>query len=345
MYLKHFKLARYPFQLTPDAGFFFRSRVHARALATITYGLSKQEGFVVITGHVGAGKTTLIDYMLNQEKSPRTVTAHVNTTQIEADNLLELISGDLGLRRTGATKAACLRDLNNYFQTIGRRNGHVLLIIDEVQNLSPGALEELRMLSNFHDKGRPLVQTLLVGQPEFRGRLAGPECEQLRQRVIASYHLLPLSQAEVSVYIEHRLQQAGHKGEALFDDGAYAHIYDETGGIPRKINRLCDRLLLFGYLEGLTRLDEAAVGDVVAEMRAENLSQTPEQGAVNGVEEDGQVLELGFAQRADRGTPPGRAQPVNLVAMMHEMRQELADYKAKMNRIMELVAEDRRRRR
>lgn len=277
MYLEHYGLSYHPFQITPDVNFFFDSRVHKRALATITYGLSKREGFVVVTGDVGAGKTTLIEYLLASGDLKKVVVARISTTQLEADNLLELIASELELRKSGATKAAMLRDLKSFFLRIAQAGKYVLLIVDEVQNLSAGALEELRMLSNFQDRERPLVQQLLVGQPEFRGRLGSPECEQIRQRVIASYHLLPLTEEEVPVYIDHRLHQAGYRGDAVFTSDACRSIHAETGGVPRKINRLCDRLLLFGFLEEADRLDAAAVQNVTAEMRLENLIDSDTQ--------------------------------------------------------------------
>lgn len=279
MYLEHYGLKHHPFQITPDVNFFFDSRVHKRALATITYGLSKQEGFVVVTGEVGAGKTTLIEYLLASGDLSKVVVARISTTQLEADNLLELIAGELELRKSGATKAAWLRDLKSFFLRIAQAGKYVLLIVDEVQNLSAGALEELRMLSNFQDKERPLVQQLLVGQPEFRARLGSPECEQIRQRVIASYHLSALTAEEVPVYINHRMQQAGYKGDPVFTMKACVRIHDEAGGVPRKINRLCDRLLLFGFLEERSRIDVQAVDAVAAEMRMENLVDSAPSGA------------------------------------------------------------------
>jgi len=272
MYLEYYGLTRQPFQITPDVAFFYDSRVHKRALATIIYGLSKKEGFVVVTGDVGSGKTTLIEYLLTSGNPRDVVIARVSTTQLEADSLLELIAAELEVPKPWNGKAELLRALNSYLLKTARGGRSVLLIVDEVQNLSREGLEELRMLSNFQSAEKPLVQMLLVGQPEFRDRLASPECEQIRQRVITSYHLAPLPKMDVPVYIEHRLRQAGHDGPVLFTRHAYRRIYDESGGVPRKINRLCDRLLLYGYLEERGQLDAAAVDAVVAEMREESIS-------------------------------------------------------------------------
>ena len=357
MYLEFFGLARHPFQITPDVQFFFDSRVHKRALATITYGLSKKEGFVVVTGEVGAGKTTLIEYLLASGNLASVVTARISTTQLEADNLLELLVGELGLRRSGASKAAFLRDLNSFFLRTTQRGRSVLLIVDEVQNLSPGALEELRMLSNFQNREQPMVQMLLVGQPEFRARLASRECEQIRQRVITSYHLAPLAAAEVPVYIEHRLHQAGWSGDSLFDTAVCAGIHRETGGVPRKINRLCDRLMLYAFLEERRRIDTAALDEVIAEMRAENLSEprddadAPKEAAPAVTPAPPAIVPPPREAVAGEQPPPARnggpataGDYAELLATFDDLRRSLGAYRSKMEQILRLVSEQERRR-
>jgi len=355
MYLEYFGLSRHPFQITPDVAFFYDSRVHKRALATIIYGLSKKEGFVVVTGDVGSGKTTLIDYLLTSGNPSDVVIARVSTTQLEADSLLELIAGELGLPRNWSGKADLLRALNSFFLKTARGGRSVLLIVDEVQNLSREALEELRMLSNFQNAEQPLVQMLLVGQPEFRKRLASPECEQIRQRVIVSYHLAPLPEVDVPTYIEHRLRLAGNEVGALFTRQAYRQISAESGGVPRKINRLCDRLLLFAYLEELTRIDGAAVDRVVSEMREENLSDLadhheppsspPPEAADNDVqseaEEGAHAREQHEAEvlHEMNGHSHRSSDYAALMQTLQDLRQEVDSYKAKMDRVMRLVAE------
>lgn len=359
MYLEHFGLARHPFQITPDVKFFYDSRVHKRALATITYGLSKKEGFVVVTGEVGAGKTTLIEYLLASGNLKSVVTARISTTQLEAENLLELLVGELGLRKSGASKAAFLRDLNSFFLRTTQSGRSVLLIVDEVQNLSPGALEELRMLSNFQNREQPMVQMLLVGQPEFRGRLASRECEQIRQRVIASYHLSPLAPAEVPVYIEHRLHQAGWPGDSPFAAGVYERIHAETGGVPRQINRLCDRLLLYAFLEDQRRIDMAAVENVVAEMRAENLAAASPAAGTEAAEPvakqqveakpapapvEPAVVPVAPSTQRHNGGPPAPEAYSELLSTIDDLRRLLGDYRARMDQVLRLVSEQERRR-
>lgn len=357
MYLAHYGLGRDPFQITPDVSFFYDSRVHKRALATISYGLSKKEGFVVVTGEIGAGKTTLIEFLLARGDLRDVVTARISTTQLEAENLLELLVGELGLRKTGGTKAAFLRDLNSFFLRTAQRGKSVLLIVDEVQNLSQDALEELRMLSNFQNAERPLVQMLLVGQPEFRERLAGKACEQIRQRVIASFHLAPIGAADVPVYIDHRLHQAGWTGGELFTPEACARIHEETGGVPRKINRLCDRLMLYGYLEEIDRIGREAVDSVTAEMRLENLADrpeptaTPEAAPAPREAPERKIVVLADPEPRVESDPPAEEEDAGedsydrLLDTLDALRGELGTYKARMDRIMRLVAEQERRRR
>jgi putative secretion ATPase (PEP-CTERM system associated) len=275
MYLEHYGLSHLPFQITPDVRFFFESHGHTRARATIIYGLSKNEGFVVVTGAVGAGKTTLLEHLLAGDRFEGAVVARVNTTQLGAENLLALIAHRLGLEQIASTKAGLLRDLESFLLATRAAGKRTLLIVDEVQNLSQESLEELRMLSNFQDAEHPLLQTLLVGQPEFRARLAGPDTEQIRQRVIASYHLAPLAPEDVPAYIAFRLKHAGYTGAPIFTPDALGEIAAETGGVPRKINRLCDRALLYGFLEDRHELDGPAVAEVIQEMRAENLEADP----------------------------------------------------------------------
>lgn len=347
MYLEYYGLERLPFQITPDVRFFFDSHGHRRARSTIVYGLSKNEGFVVITGAIGAGKTSLIEHLLASGRLADSMVARINTTQLESESLLELIAYALQLPRVADTKAGILRDLEAFLQQSARSGKRVLLIVDEVQNLSREALEELRMLSNFQDRENPLLQMLLVGQPEFRQRLAGPDCEQIRQRVIASYHLSPLAPADVPAYVEHRLHLGGWDGRRIFTAGALDRIAAESDGLPRRINRLCDRLLLYGYLEECPTLDADAVAAVVADMRAESLEGGDiDPAAVSAVAAPAYDSAAGAGQRndaspangADQASQPGYYE---LLATVSELRKELAAYKLKITRIMHVL--DRKR--
>jgi putative secretion ATPase (PEP-CTERM system associated) len=250
VYDKYYQFEGAPFLLTPDSRFFFGSSGHARAIAHLVYGLAQREGFIVITGEVGAGKTTLVEQAWSHLDHTTYVLARVVTTQVSGDDLLRLVTANFGLSDPpGTDKATLLRRFEQFVHeqlVAGRR---CVLVVDEVQNLSTVALEELRMLSNITVDGRASVQTILLGQPQFRQTLAGRDLEQLRQRVLASYHLGPLTEAETRGYIEHRLKTVGWTNDPSWPDATIAAIFRLTGGIPRRINTLCSRVLLYGALE------------------------------------------------------------------------------------------------
>lgn len=248
MYESHFGFTSKPFQLNPDPDFFFGSRGHKRALAYLEYGLHQGEGFIVITGEVGAGKTTLVRGLLRRIHNDSIVPVQIVSTQVDSDDLLRLVANAFGLRSEGEDKATLLTRLEQHFQGLHADGKRALLIVDEAQNLSPRAVEELRMLSNFQVGTRSLVQSFLVGQPEFRGIMQRPEMRQLKQRVIASYHLGPLDEEETQHYIEHRLRHVGWQDNPQFEASAFKTVHNTTGGVPRRINTLCDRLLLAAFL-------------------------------------------------------------------------------------------------
>jgi general secretion pathway protein A len=264
---KFYKLSALPFLLTPDTRFFFGSSGHSRAIAHLVYGLSQQEGFIVITGEVGAGKTTLVEQLWAQLDRKTYVTARVVTTQVSNDDLLRLAMADFGLGETpGTDKSTLLRRFEHMVRDQRREGRRCLLVVDEVQNLSLAALEELRMLSNITVDGRASVQTILLGQPQFRPILASKDVEQLRQRVLASYHLGPLTEAETRGYIEHRLRTVDWHGDPAWDADAFAAVHRHTGGIPRRINTLCARVLLFGALEEVHTISGEMVDDTAEEL-------------------------------------------------------------------------------
>ncbi|HEX7036404.1 MAG TPA: XrtA/PEP-CTERM system-associated ATPase [Pseudomonadales bacterium] len=285
MYQEFFGLAGKPFQLSPDARFFFPSREHKRALSFLEYGLSQADGFIVITGDVGTGKTTLVHALLSGLDPREMLVATVVTTQLKEDDLLNLVAAKFGLRVTaGGSKALLLRDLERVFMQQARDGRRALLIVDEAQNLPKEAVEELRMLSNFQFEGRPLLQVFLLGQEEFRATLLSPGFEQLRQRVIATYHLNPLDEKETRTYIEHRLSMVGWAHDPEITDDAFTAIYAFSDGVPRRINNLCDRLLLYGFLEELHRIDGAVVGSVSEEIGSEFWNGRPAETEASNVD-------------------------------------------------------------
>jgi putative secretion ATPase (PEP-CTERM system associated) len=269
MYTDFYKLSGRPFQLSPDSRFFFGSRSHKKAMAYLSFGLNEREGFIVITGDVGAGKTTLVGHLLSRLDRQKFAYGHVVTTQLEADDALRMVASAFGLPHKGVDKATLLRAIEGFLVDARQVGKHVLLIVDEVQNMPPSALEELRMLSNFQLDGKPLFQCFLLGQPQFRRIMASDDMEQLRQRVIASCHLSPLDADEVRDYIEHRLALVGWQGDPAFTDDAFPAIQAHTGGVPRRINNLCSRILLFGALEELHRIDASVVAQVARELAQE----------------------------------------------------------------------------
>src|SRR6516162_3611266 len=269
MYADFYGLTAQPFQLTPDARFFFESTVHRQAMAYLVYGLRHAEGFIVITGEVGAGKTILVENLLSTINRSSFVTAKIVTTQLGGDDLLHMVAAGFGIAKEGLAKGPLLQRISEFVLTQHRNGKRVLLIVDEAQNLSFEALEELRMLSNIVFDRTMALQSFLLGQPQFRATLGSPRLEQLRQRVTAAYHLGPLNEAESKAYVEHRLRRADWKGDPHFTEDCFPLIHQRTGGVPRQINTLCSRLLLFGFLEELHTLTANSVQKVANDLREE----------------------------------------------------------------------------
>lgn len=274
MYEAFYGLSSKPFQLNPDPRFYYSSKPHRRARSYLVYGVMRGEGFIVITGEVGAGKTTIVRDLLDSLENGSVVAAHLVSTQLGADDALKLVCAAFGVAVRGTSKADMLMALEAFFITQTTQGKRCLLIVDEAQNLQPLAVEELRMLSNFQFCEQALLQTFLVGQPEFRNILQSPGMLQLRQRVTARCHLGPLDEEDTRAYIEHRLKCAGAVDKPSFDAGVFAGIYQFSGGIPRRINTVCDRLLLQGFLAETPHLTVEALNEVIAEMQAESAVTT-----------------------------------------------------------------------
>jgi general secretion pathway protein A len=269
MYEQFYGLSAKPFQLRPDPNFFFGSKGHKRAASYLEYGLSQEEGFIVITGEIGAGKTTLLRNLLLKLQSKNIVAGQIVNTRLDSDDTLRMVAGAFGIPYEDVSKATLLTRIEQFLRDCDRQGKRALLVVDEAQNLTPHSVEELRMLSNFQTADKSLLQTFLLGQPEFRNTLLGEDMKQLQQRVIATYHLGPMDAHETRSYIEHRLKTVGWHGDPDFSEEAFAAIYDFTGGIPRKINTLCDRLMLNGYLEEIHAFGKSEVDVVTSDIQQE----------------------------------------------------------------------------
>lgn len=279
MYEEFYGLTAKPFQLTPDPRFFFLSSGHKRAMSYMRYGLSQGEGFIVVTGDIGTGKTTLVQTLFNELDKDEIVAAQIVTTQLRDDDLIRLVVASFGLPYQGLEKGALLKSFEDFLRDQKRAGKRCLLVVDEAQNLPIRTLEELRMLSNFEMDSRPLLQSFLLGQKEFRIILQSPSLEQLKQRVIASCDLRPLKENEVEGYITHRLILSGWNANPRFEAEVYPAICELAQGIPRKINLLCDRILLFGYLEEVSVITEQIVRAVATELAEELAPVGPGGGA------------------------------------------------------------------
>ncbi|HET9630420.1 MAG TPA: XrtA/PEP-CTERM system-associated ATPase [Novosphingobium sp.] len=279
MYEEFYGFTGRPFQLTPDAAFYFESLTHRKALSYLGYGLAQGEGFIVITGEIGSGKSTLAAHLMATIDPERLTAAQVVTSALNGDEIVNVVAQSFGLILDASDKAAALAGIEGLLHAEARGGRRCLLVVDEAQNLSIEALEELRMLSNFQLGSQPLLQTLLLGQPEFRDTLqSSPRLEQLRQRVIATHHLDAMDAEEVQPYIEHRLKLVGWSSRPTIDPALYPALFETTGGVPRRINQIANRLLLMGCVEERDHFDMALFERVMEEV-ATDTALAPAQPA------------------------------------------------------------------
>lgn len=287
MYEAFYGLNSKPFQLNPDPSFYFGSKQHKRAAAYLEYGLHQNEGFIVITGEVGAGKTTIVRGMLDSLDQDKVIAAHLVSTQLDADDTLRLVGAAFGLRTKDVSKADVLMTLEAFLISMTGKGKRCLLVVDEAQNLTQRAVEELRMLSNFQFGNHALLQSFLVGQPEFRHILQSPNLMQFRQRVIAACHIGPLDVDETRSYIDHRLKCAGANDSIVISPDAHEAIFKASSGIPRRINSVCDRLLLFGFLSNKKEFKAEDVEEVAREIFEETMGGSTLVSIPNGMADVG----------------------------------------------------------
>ncbi len=272
MYETFYGLKSRPFQLTPDPHYYFESLTHRKALSYLGYGLAQGEGFIVITGDVGAGKTTLVSHLMATIDRERLTAASIVTTALDSKDIVRVAANNFDIDTEDMDKAQLLSAFEEFLHAEARAGRRCLLVVDESQNLPAGALEELRMLSNFQLGGQALLQIFLLGQPEFRDMLQQSDrLEQLRQRVIAHHHLEPMEAHEIEPYITHRLSKSGWSGRPKITSDVFALLFSETGGVPRKINTLMSRVLLMGAVEHAELIDQPLVGRVLADLNGEEV--------------------------------------------------------------------------
>ncbi len=266
MYEQFYGLKENPFNVTPNPEYIFLGKNHREALAQLLYGVRERKGFIVITGEVGTGKTTLIHCLLDKIKGNHTKTAFLFNPKLTVDDFIQYILKDLGVRVQGSTKGEHLHSLHRYLLNAYERDERVILIVDEAQGLKPELLEEIRLLSNLETSRSKLLQIVLLGQPELDKTLSQPGFRQLRQRINLRYHLPPLSENETKEYVGKRLRIAG-ANEPVFTEKAIKQIYLKSGGIPRLINILCDNALLNGFALDQRMVDEGPVKEAAKDLK------------------------------------------------------------------------------
>jgi general secretion pathway protein A len=266
MYLSFYGLAEKPFNATPDPRFLYISSGHRDALAQLRYGVQERKGFIVLTGRVGTGKTTLLQ-VLRQRLHAQTAVTSVSHSTLSFDGILEYMLDDLGIAKGEQTRAQRLMALNRFLVDHERTGQTTVLVLDEAQNLAPATLEEIRLLSNFETPTSKLLQIILVGQPELKLKLDLPELHQLKERIALRSHIAPLTSDETREYIRTRLRIAGAPDLGIFSDAALVRIMEYSGGIPRRINILCDHCLLFGYADQERSLDRGVVDQAIEYLR------------------------------------------------------------------------------
>lgn len=299
MFETHYGLTGRPFQLTPDPRFYFESATHRKAMSYLGYGLAQGEGFIIITGEIGAGKSTLVAHLMQTVDKARLTAAQIVTTQLKGDDLLHMVASSFGVATAGLDKTGTLAAIEHFLQTEARAGRRCLLVVDESQNLPMPALEELRMLSNFQLGSHPLLQIFLLGQPEFRAMVHGaPGLEQLRQRIIATHHLGAMELHEVQPYVEHRMRLVGWTGRPAFVGDVWARLFAETGGIPRKVNMLINRVLLMAAVDDRDTVDAALVEAVLADLAMDHMSDEDWQN---------EAMLASAARHAEHSAPPAPA--------------------------------------
>ncbi len=266
MYTEYYRLAESPFNVTPDPKFLYLTETHETALNHLRFAIYQRKGFMLLTGEVGTGKTTLCRELL-AELGGEYHTGLILNPMLTASQLLRAIVAEFGLAACPRDRLGCLNLLNSFLLSASRAGRDAVLVIDEAQDMTVEALEMTRLLSNLETDSQKLLQIVLVGQPELRERLRAPNLRQLAQRITVAHHLRAMTREETSQYLRHRLAVAGNDGAVEFDEQAVSAVYEYTSGTPRMVNTLCDKALLAGYANHAERIDEAVVRLAAEEIR------------------------------------------------------------------------------
>lgn len=300
MYLDFFNLDKPPFQLAPDASFLYMSKPHARALAYMKYTVLNRDGFAVVTGEIGSGKTIVLERLLDS-LDDSVIVARIHQTQLSEVEFLQHLATVLGIKSPQGNKVELIEKLNRYLADQGKRRHSVLLVVDESQNLSMTALEEIRLLSDGQSSRNKVLSVILVGQPELADRLADPLLEQLEQRIRLRFHLRSLTTVETAEYIRHRLEVAGWKGDDLFPEDVVEMIHRYTGGVPRLVNVLCDTVMLAAYIEETRTPSIELIESAIEELQWVPFDQRRAREVAPGSEDAGvSGQETGVAESAVR---------------------------------------------
>lgn len=313
MYTSFFGFKCKPFQLTPDPEFLFMSRVHKRALTYLSYGISDNFGFILITGPIGTGKTTIIRTLL--KKIPTEIRiARINNTKVTSHQLISMINDEFGIDTKGKDKTRLLNELTDFLIKQYAEGGRAILIIDEAQNLSADMLEEIRLLSNLETDKSKLLQIILIGQSELNLTLSKPELEQLRQRIAINTHISPLSREDTEAYILHRLKTAGNAAAVEFGNGVMDAIYDFSNGTPRLINIICEFALLAAFADEKKEIDLELIKEVANDL----INEKPEIKA-NEIILNGNIKE-DISERLKKALKSFSYRLINLEAVVYEMQ-------------------------
>jgi general secretion pathway protein A len=314
MYTSFFSFKYKPFQLTPDPEFLFLSRSHKKAMTFLNYGIADNTGFILLTGEIGTGKTTILRSMI--KSIPQNVKlARINNTKVSSEQLISMINEDFGIDIKGLDKTQLLSRLSDFLIDQYAQGGRSMIIIDEAQNLSSDLLEEIRLLSNLETDKSKLLQIILVGQPELNLKLGRPELEQLRQRITVSAHITPLTKDEMDLYIKYRLKIAGNENAVAFEEGVMDAMYAFSKGVPRLINIVCDFALLTAFTDGKNIIDTGLIHEVIQDL----VDARPETKLVAA--KTGEVIRPEKYEEIETALASMQVRIQNIEAIIHDLQK------------------------